>query len=214
MSNSLWARNIASEGSTHFTPSHNLLITNVALSAEASSFSRTSLTLTLVSDELPSDLPSKITICSLMLGRTDQISMQLWLEKGKLYTLQVWGPNSLSIVGHTFVEDNNVAHRSTGPLGKDLARSTLETPCEADQNAHTPNNNPIHPQSLSSSTTFCASTTLADHSLPPISLPTTPTAFMTAHYARYITAQRARDLELEATFQSARNITQDPQEMH
>ncbi|KAJ3887522.1 hypothetical protein GG344DRAFT_80656 [Lentinula edodes] len=115
MSRSLWARNIDSEASTQFALSNDICITNVALGVESIVFERTSLTLMTLS---PGAVSPQLTIGSLMLGCTDQLSIQLWLEKGKTYILRVRGPNPVSIFGYSyneFAEHKDDVLRTTSP---------------------------------------------------------------------------------------------------
>ncbi|KAJ3768117.1 hypothetical protein FB446DRAFT_792572 [Lentinula raphanica] len=110
MSRSVWARNINPGESVNLAPSQDLCITNVALSLESSDLGRTSLTLSfMLSNTMKS---SPVTLCTLMLGRTDQLSINLRLIKGGKYILQVEGPNPMSLVGFndaTFLQATSAA---------------------------------------------------------------------------------------------------------
>ncbi|KAJ4486591.1 hypothetical protein C8J55DRAFT_558581 [Lentinula edodes] len=117
MSRSLWARNIDAEGSTQFALSNDICITNVALGVESIIYERTSLTLMTLS---PGVVSPQLTIGSLMLDCTDQLSIQLWLEKGKTYILRVRGPNPVSILGYSYNEHNNDVLRNNTPSLKNL----------------------------------------------------------------------------------------------
>ncbi|KAJ3717036.1 hypothetical protein C8R42DRAFT_724677 [Lentinula raphanica] len=78
-------------------PSQTLCITNVALFHESSDLGRTSLILSYMLSNGKASPP--VTICTLMLGRTDQLSTDLRLLKGGKYLLQVQGPNPMSVIG-------------------------------------------------------------------------------------------------------------------
>ncbi|KAJ3901514.1 hypothetical protein F5879DRAFT_1024739 [Lentinula edodes] len=123
MSRSLWARNIDSEGSTQFALSNDICITNVALGVESIIYERTSLTLMTLS---PGVVSPQLTIGSLMLDCTDQLSIQLWLEKGKTYILRVRGPNPVSILGYSYNEHNDVLRNNTTSL-KNLIGNSLDS---------------------------------------------------------------------------------------
>ncbi|KAJ3754343.1 hypothetical protein EV360DRAFT_73781 [Lentinula raphanica] len=98
MSRSVWARNITPGELVHLAPaSQDLCINNLALSRESSDLGRTSLTLSFILNN--GKISTPVTICTLMLGRTDQISTNLRLVKGRKYILQVEGPNSISMIG-------------------------------------------------------------------------------------------------------------------
>ncbi|KAJ3831183.1 hypothetical protein F5878DRAFT_667823 [Lentinula raphanica] len=97
MSSSFWARNIYPGEAVLIAPSQTLIVTNVALSREASDLGRTSLTLSYLLSNAKASPP--VTICTLMVGRTDQLSTDLRFLKGGKYILQVEGPNPMSVVG-------------------------------------------------------------------------------------------------------------------
>ncbi|KAJ3816427.1 hypothetical protein F5880DRAFT_1619335 [Lentinula raphanica] len=98
MSRSVWAGNITPGESINLILSQDLCITNAALSRESSDFGRTSLMFSFMLNN--GKISSPVTICTLMLGQTDQFSTgNLRLIKGGKYILQVEGPNSISLMG-------------------------------------------------------------------------------------------------------------------
>ncbi|KAJ3743306.1 hypothetical protein EV360DRAFT_90249 [Lentinula raphanica] len=93
MSSSFWARNIYPGEAVHLALSQTLFITNVALSREGSDLGRTSLTFCYMLSNGKASPP--VTIYTLMLGQTDQVSTDLHFLKGGRYILQVEGPNPI-----------------------------------------------------------------------------------------------------------------------
>ncbi|KAJ3897573.1 hypothetical protein F5879DRAFT_995840 [Lentinula edodes] len=164
MSRSLWACNIDAENPLPLVPEHDLYIMNVALSAEASSHGRTSLTLSLMTE----NTPVLITLGSLILDQTEQLSVNLWLEKGKKYILQVCGPNSVSVFGHHDHSGYTAENHTNTALALRPVPSSGETTVQQD----------------SMSTTS----------------PILPSAFMSAHTARYLARQVVIEREIQAKF--------------
>ncbi|KAJ3899129.1 hypothetical protein F5879DRAFT_994062 [Lentinula edodes] len=164
MSRSFWAYNIDAENPLPLVPGHDLYIMNVALSAEASSLGRTSLILSLMTESTP----VLMTIGSLILGHTEQLSVNVWLEKGKKYILQVCGPNSVSVFGHHDHSRNTAENHTSTSLASRPVVSSSETTVQQD---------------------FMSTTS-----------PISPSAFMSAHTARYLARQAEIERELQARF--------------
>ncbi|KAJ3755609.1 hypothetical protein EV360DRAFT_72720 [Lentinula raphanica] len=112
MSCSIWARNIVPGELLTIAPSQDIRITNIALARESSDLGRVSLTLSFMVNNTTRS--PQITICTLMLGRTDQTSTDLRLIKGGKYLLQVEGLNPISLIGF---KDATTHAASVSPSG-------------------------------------------------------------------------------------------------
>ncbi|KAJ3759758.1 hypothetical protein EV360DRAFT_81828 [Lentinula raphanica] len=126
MSSSFWARNIYPGEAVHLAPSQTLIITNVALSREGSDLGRTSLTFCYMLSNAKASPP--VTICTLMLGRTDQLSTDIRFLKGGKYILQVEGPNPMSVVGFHDSAASNQTLTSAVPFRPSLGVSSGTEP--------------------------------------------------------------------------------------